>query len=87
MRAIEIGGNHGFLIVGLRRANGTVQVNPSDEEVLREGDTVIVLGHAGDLPALRRCAAATSSSGVCSTGARGCGSATSVRSKPCSGPC
>ena len=54
MRAIEIGGNHGFLIVGLRRADSSVIVNPGDDEILREGDTVIVLGHANDLPELRR---------------------------------
>jgi len=54
IRAIEIGGNHGFLIVGLRREDGQVQVNPDDDEILRNGDTLIVLGHANDLPALRR---------------------------------
>ena len=54
VRAIEIGGNHGFLIVGLRRADSSVIVNPGDDEILREGDTVIVLGHANDLPELRR---------------------------------
>jgi voltage-gated potassium channel len=52
--AIEIGGNHGFLIVGLRRADGTVTVDPDDDEVLRDGDTVIVVGHTNDLPELRR---------------------------------
>jgi voltage-gated potassium channel len=54
IRAIEIGGNHGFLIVGLRRADGRVEINPGDEQKLHEGDTVIVLGHAHDLPELRR---------------------------------
>lgn len=54
LRAIEIGGNHGFLIVGLRHADGSVSINPEDDEVLRNGDTVIVLGHTGDLPALRQ---------------------------------
>jgi voltage-gated potassium channel len=54
LRALEIGGNHGFLIVGLRRADGAVEVNPGDDERLRGGDTVIVLGHANDLPELRR---------------------------------
>jgi len=52
--AIEIGGNHGFLIIGLRRSDGAVTVNPEDGSILRDGDTVIVLGHANDLPALRR---------------------------------
>lgn len=54
IRAIEIGGNHGFLIVGLRRESGEVRVNPDDDEPLRGGDTVVVLGHANDLPELRR---------------------------------
>ncbi|MFO0687288.1 MAG: potassium channel protein [Myxococcota bacterium] len=54
IRAIEIGGNHGFLIVGLRRGDGSVVVNPDDGLTLASGDTVIVLGHANDLPELRR---------------------------------
>lgn len=54
VRPIEIGGNHGFLIVGLRRADGGVQANPGDDETLSSGDTVIVVGHANDLPELRR---------------------------------
>lgn len=54
VRAIEIGGNHGFLIVALRRADDQVLVNPGDDETLRSGDTVIVVGHADDLPELRR---------------------------------
>ncbi len=51
---IEIGGNHGFLIVGLRRADGRVTVNPDDSETLSDGDTVIVVGHKNDLPELRK---------------------------------
>lgn len=54
IRALEVGGNHGFLIVGLRHAAGGVTVNPGDDVALRDGDTVIVLGHANDLPELRR---------------------------------
>ncbi|MEM9173901.1 MAG: potassium channel protein [Myxococcota bacterium] len=54
VREIEIGGNHGFLIVGLRRADGTVDVNPDEATLLVEGDTVVVVGHADDLPELRR---------------------------------
>lgn len=54
VREIEIGGNHGFLIVGLRRADGSVEVNPDESALLREGDTVVVIGHADDLPELRR---------------------------------
>jgi len=54
IRTIEVGGNHGFLIVGLRRGDGSVTANPGDAELLGTGDTVIVLGHANDLPELRR---------------------------------
>lgn len=54
VREIEIGGNHGFLIVGLRRADGSVEVNPEESVLLVEGDTVVVVGHADDLPELRR---------------------------------
>jgi voltage-gated potassium channel len=54
IRAIEIGGNHGFLIVGLRRADGSVCINPEDDETLLVGDTVIIMGHTHDLPELRR---------------------------------
>lgn len=49
---IEIRGNHGFLVVALRREHGAVDLNPSDDERLREGDTVIVIGRDCDLPQL-----------------------------------
>jgi voltage-gated potassium channel len=47
---IEIRGNHGFLIVGIRHANGHNELNPASTTVLAAGDTVIVLGHKDDLP-------------------------------------
>ncbi len=51
---IEVHGNRGFLIVGVRHANGLLEANPSGDTPLAEGDTVIVLGHGNDLPELRR---------------------------------
>ncbi len=54
VRMIEVGGNHGFLIVGLVHPDGEVDVNPADDVLLRVGDKVIVMGHPGDLPELRR---------------------------------
>ena len=54
IHAIEVGGNHGFLIVGLVRATGEVAVNPDEETRLGQGDKVVVMGHADDLPELRR---------------------------------
>ncbi len=49
---IEIRSNHGFLIVGIRRAAGDHQLNPPPETVLHADDVVIVLGHQDDLPQL-----------------------------------
>ena len=54
VRMIEVGGNHGFLIVGLVHPNGEVDVNPEEDVLLSEGDKVIVMGHSDDLPELRR---------------------------------
>jgi voltage-gated potassium channel len=54
IHAIEVGGNHGFLIVGLVRPSGEVLVNPDASVRLAAGDKVIVMGHANDLPELRR---------------------------------
>lgn len=51
---IEIRGNHSFLIVGVRRVEGHVQLNPQPEEILHPGDVVIVLGHEDDLPEIAR---------------------------------
>ena len=51
---IEVHGNRGFLIVGVRHSNGLLEANPTGDTLLAEGDTVIVLGHDDDLPELRR---------------------------------
>ena len=51
---IEFRGNHSFLVVGVRRQDGTVQLNPSPTLTLRTGDVVIVLGHQDDLPEIAR---------------------------------
>lgn len=50
---IEVRGNRGFLIVGIRRRDGSVVVNPDASEPLAEDDTVVVVGHPQDLPELR----------------------------------
>lgn len=49
---IEVRSNHGFLIVGIRKADGSTQLNPDSETRLQAGDTVIVLGHNDDIPQL-----------------------------------
>lgn len=53
VRDIEIGGNHGFLIVGLRSPDGEFLVNPPDDTPIVAGHTVIVVGHTDDLPVLK----------------------------------
>jgi voltage-gated potassium channel len=50
---IELHGNRGFLIVGVRHADETLIVNPTGDTPLKQGDTVIVVGHTEDLPKLR----------------------------------
>lgn len=51
---IEVKSNHGFLIVGLRRADGATLINPSADTQLASGDLVIALGHQDDIPQLAR---------------------------------
>lgn len=51
---IELGGNQGFLIVAVRNKDGQVTVDPEPSQQLGDGDAVIVLGHAGDLPQLAK---------------------------------
>lgn len=51
---IEFRGNHSYLVVGVRRSDGTIQLNPGAETILNPGDIVIVLGHQDDLPEIAR---------------------------------
>ncbi len=54
IREIEIRSNHGFLIVGIRRADGSNQINPDPSTKLSAGDVVIALGHQDDIPELAK---------------------------------
>ncbi|MEQ8846534.1 potassium channel protein [Botrimarina sp.] len=51
---IDLKGNRGFLIVAVRRPGGEAVIDPPGDCVLAAGDTVIVLGHTGELPQLAR---------------------------------
>lgn len=51
---IELGGNQGFLIVAVRKADGQVSVDPEPDTSLAAGDAVIVVGHHSDLPQLAK---------------------------------
>ncbi len=52
LSTIEVRGNHGFLIVGIRHADGTMTFNAKTDTKLTQGDVVIVLGHKSDIPQL-----------------------------------
>jgi len=47
---MEVRGKGGFLVVALRKPDGTTIVHPQHEMLLEAGDTVILMGHRGDLP-------------------------------------
>ena len=49
---IEIRSNHGFLIVGIRHADGANKIHPDPRTKLAAGDVVVVLGHKDDIPEL-----------------------------------
>jgi voltage-gated potassium channel len=47
---IEVRGRGAFIIMALRRADGTTINHPDHTTPVLEGDTVIVMGHRGDIP-------------------------------------
>lgn len=51
---LEVRGKGTFIIVALRRPDKTVIKNPERNLVLKPGDTVIVIGHEGDIPQFAR---------------------------------
>ncbi|MEL6383402.1 MAG: NAD-binding protein [Cyanobacteria bacterium J06626_18] len=54
---MELRGKGTFIIVALRRANGEVIVHPSRNLYLPKGDSVILMGHQGDMPSFAQRAA------------------------------
>jgi voltage-gated potassium channel len=52
--SLEIRGNGSFIIVALLQANGTTINHPDKSIILNAGDTVIVMGHRGDIPQFAR---------------------------------
>jgi voltage-gated potassium channel len=47
---VQVRGEGTFIVVALRKSDGSTIVNPSPDVLLDEGDTVIVMGHKGDIP-------------------------------------
>lgn len=47
---VEVRGKGNFIVVAVRQADGNMVTSPPDKMELSPGDTVIVLGHKGDIP-------------------------------------
>jgi voltage-gated potassium channel len=54
IRELEVRGKGGFIVIALRKQNGTIIKNPAHNILLAKGDTVIVMGHQGDIPQFAR---------------------------------
>lgn len=51
---LEVEGNRGFLIIAVRKVDGSVINNPPNSMVLSSGDTVIVMAQKGIIPKIAR---------------------------------
>ncbi|MCX7771363.1 MAG: potassium channel protein [Proteobacteria bacterium] len=51
-----IGKDLGVIIIGIRRADGSMKFNPNSQTVIKEGDTLIVLGQTDNLSVLEKLA-------------------------------
>lgn len=51
---LEVRGKGTFIVVALRKADGEIITHPSHSMPVMAGDTVIVLGHRGDIPKFSR---------------------------------
>jgi len=47
---VEVRGKGAFILVALRRVDGEVITSPAPSIYLRSGDTIIAIGHRGDIP-------------------------------------
>jgi len=47
-------GQGAFIIVAVRQFDGRVIAHPDHSTILQQGDTVILLGHRGDVPNFAR---------------------------------
>jgi voltage-gated potassium channel len=48
--SVELRGKGTFIVVALRKADGSNIVHPDHELFMEEGDTLILMGHRGDIP-------------------------------------
>ena len=55
--SIEVKGKGTFIVVALRKADSSTVIHPDREIFLEEGDTLILMGHRGDIPKFAKHAA------------------------------
>jgi voltage-gated potassium channel len=48
--SFEVRGRGIFIVVAIRKADGSTLLHPNHDVFLRDGDTLIVMGHRGDIP-------------------------------------
>ncbi|MEM1366490.1 MAG: potassium channel protein [Cyanobacteria bacterium P01_H01_bin.15] len=51
---LEVRGTGAFVVVALRTVDGILEPKPERDRILQVGDTVIVMGHKGDIPQFAR---------------------------------
>jgi voltage-gated potassium channel len=54
IRELELRGKGTFLIVALRRQDGTILVHPNPSQILGPGDALVILGRQGKIPQFRQ---------------------------------
>ncbi len=54
LNAIEAKGRGAFIVVAVRKPDGTIITSPSHDFMLHEGDVIILMGHKGDIPKFAR---------------------------------
>lgn len=54
IKQLEIQGKGTFIVVALRPIEGTLKTHPDPDWILQGGDTIIVMGHLGDIPQFAR---------------------------------
>lgn len=50
LRDIDVRGSHGYLIVGVRHADGVTIMHPPESTQISVGDVVVILGYHDDIP-------------------------------------
>lgn len=51
---VEVRGKGTFIVIALKKANGSHIIHPNPDTPLEEGDTLILMGHCGDIPKFAR---------------------------------